>query len=173
MKRNKFSLSYTNLMSCDMGRLVPIGITEVLPGDTFQHSTSVLLRVSPLLAPVMHPVHVRIHHWFVPHRLVWDDWENFITGGPDGFNASVFPTVKLSYSAGPPSSGSGVIGNLADYFGMPTGIDQFEVSALPFRAYQLIYNEWYRDQDLISPYPISKASGLDTTTAIVTGKHIS
>ena len=89
-KRHKHSLSHYKLLSCDMGELVPIGLTEVLPGDTFQHSTSLLMRVSPLLAPVMHPVQVRIHHWYVPHRLVWDDWEKFITGGPDGMDASVF-----------------------------------------------------------------------------------
>ena len=72
MKRSKHSLSHYKLLSCDMGELVPIGLTEVLPGDTIQQATSALVRVSPLLAPVMHPVHVRIHHWFVPHRIVWD-----------------------------------------------------------------------------------------------------
>jgi len=77
MKRAKHSLSYYNLLSCSQGELVPIGLTEVLPGDTFQHATSALVRVSPLLAPVMHPVHVRIHHWFVPHRLIWEDWEDW------------------------------------------------------------------------------------------------
>jgi len=66
MKRNKFSLSNYKLLSCDMGELVPIGLHEVLPGDTFQQSSSALIRVSPLLAPVMHPVRIRIHHWFVP-----------------------------------------------------------------------------------------------------------
>jgi len=74
MKRSKFSLSHTNLLSCNMGNLIPVGLTEVLPGDSFQQATSALVRVSPLLAPVMHPVEVRIHHWFVPHRLVWEDW---------------------------------------------------------------------------------------------------
>lgn len=70
LKRSKFSLSHYKLLSCDMGELVPIGLQEVLPGDSIQQATSLLVRVSPLLAPVMHPVHVRIHHWFVPHRLV-------------------------------------------------------------------------------------------------------
>ena len=91
-KRNKFSLSNYKLFSCDMGELVPIGLTEVLPGDTIQHSTTALVRVSPLVAPVMHPVHVRIHHWFVPHRIIWDDWEDFITGGADGNDSSTSPT---------------------------------------------------------------------------------
>ena len=67
-----------------MGKLVPIACMETLPGDTFQHSTSLLVRMSPLVAPVMHPVSVRIHHWFVPSRLLFDDWEDLITGGKDG-----------------------------------------------------------------------------------------
>ena len=126
MKRNKFSLSYYKLLSCDMGELVPIGLTEVLPGDTFQHATSLLLRVSPLLAPVMHPVRVSIHHWFVPHRLVWDDWEAFITGGPDGFNASVFPTMTNL-------AGSNGIGGLLDYLGVPPYVD----ALLPIRGVRI------------------------------------
>jgi len=73
MRRNKFNLSYTKMLTCDMGELIPIGLTEVLPGDTVQHSTSALIRCSPLLTPVMHPVRVNIHHWYVPHRLVWED----------------------------------------------------------------------------------------------------
>lgn len=166
MKRSKFSLSHYKLLSCDMGELVPVGLTEVLPGDTIQQATSALCRVSPLLAPVMHPVHLRIHHWFVPHRLVWSDWENFITGGPDGLNASVFPTVALSYAAGPPPTGTGVVGGLADYLGCPPTINNLAVSALPFRGYNLIWNEWYRDQDLETALAISKASGVDATTSL-------
>ena len=70
MKRNKFSLSNYKLLSCDMGELVPCGLLEVLPGDTIQQATSMLLRCSPLLAPVMHPVHLNVHCWFVPNRLI-------------------------------------------------------------------------------------------------------
>lgn len=164
MKRGKFSLSNYKLLSCDMGELVPCGLMEVLPGDTIQQATNALVRCSPLLAPVMHPVDVRIHHWFVPHRIIWDDWEDFITGGPDGMDDSIFPTINLSYTAGSPATGSGVVGGLADYLGCPTGINGLEVSALPFRAYAMIYNEWYRDQDLQSPLTFSTASGVDTTT---------
>lgn len=164
MKRSKMSLSHYKLLSCDMGELVPVGLTEVLPGDSLQQATSLLVRVSPLLAPVMHPVHVRVHHWFVPHRLVWNEWEQFITGGPDGMDASVFPTIDLSFAAGPPPVGSGIVGSLADYLGCPPGVDGLEVSALPFRAYNLIFNEWYRDQDLVTPLTISLDGGVDTTT---------
>lgn len=156
MKRNKFSLSHYKLLTMDQGYLVPCGLMEVLPGDTFQHSTSALIRVTPLLAPVMHPVHVRIHHFFVPNRLVWNDWENFITGGPDGFNASVFPTITFTGS-------DPVVGSLADYLGIPTNCDE-PVSALPFRGYSLIWNEWYRDQDLQTALTVDLTDGPDTTT---------
>lgn len=162
MKRSKFSLSNYRLLTMDQGTLVPIGITEVLPGDTIQQSTSALIRVSPLAAPVMHPVGARIHHWFVPHRLVWEDFEDFITGGEDGMDASVLPTLQLDT----PNSD---IGSLADYFGIPCPEIEFSssqqrVSALPFRAYALIFNEFYRDQDLQNKLIINKASGIDITT---------
>lgn len=161
MKRSKFSLSHTRLLSCNMGDLVPIGLTEVLPGDSIQQNTSALVRCAPLLSPVMHPVHVRIHHWFVPNRILWDEWEDFITGGPDGMNASVFPTITVSGTGGTgPDTGS-----LADYFGLPVNPGRpIEFSALPFRAYAMIFNEWYRDQDLVDPIPLSTASGPDTVT---------
>lgn len=159
MKRGKFSLSNTKLLSCDMGELVPIGLTEVLPGDSIQQATSALVRCSPLLAPVMHPVEIRIHHWFVPHRLVWEDWEDFITGGPDGMDDSSFPTIQT------PSATGFDIGSLADYLGVPPGVPDLPVSALPFRGYSLIYNEWYRDQDLIAERPVSVEAGNDTTTS--------
>lgn len=158
MKRSKHSLSYEKLLSCDMGELVPVGLTEVLPGDTVQHATSMLVRASPQLAPVMHRVDVRLHHWFVPHRLVWDDWENFITGGPNGNNASVFPTITIGGGSG------AAVGSLADYLGVPTGVNNIVVSALPFRGYALIWNNWYRDQDLETALTIDTTDGADTTT---------
>jgi len=159
MKRSKFSLSNYKLLSCDLGELIPCGLTEVLPGDSLQQATNALIRCSPLLAPVMHPVHCSIHHWFVPHRLVWEDWENFITGGPDGMNASVFPTITFSGGSG------AAVGSLADYLGVPTAVNNIEVSALPFRGYALIWNEWYRDQDLQTELTIDYTSGADTTTS--------
>lgn len=159
MKRSKFSLSNYKLLSCDMGELVPCGLTEVLPGDSIQQATSALVRASPLLSPVMHPVNVRIHHWYVPHRLVWDEFEDFITGGPDGMDDTVFPTIDM------PASTGAAVGSLADYLGVPTGVADLEVSALPFRGYAMIWNEWYRDQDLQTPLTWSEASGPDTTTS--------
>lgn len=160
MKRSKFSLSNTKLLSCDLGELVPIGLTEVLPGDSMQQATTCMVRFSPLLAPVMHQVNIQISHWFVPHRLVWEDWEDFITGGPDGNDASVFPTISA------PSEGGFAVGSLADYLGVPPGVSSLDVSALPFRGYALIWNEWYRDQDLQSPLAISDAAGPDAVTSV-------
>lgn len=157
-KRSKFSLSHYNLFTCDMGELVPCGLMEVLPGDTVQHATSALVRCSPMLAPVMHPVHARIHHWFVPHRLVWEDWEDFITGGEDGLQTPTFPTITVNTSAAN-------AGTLLDYLGLPdTTTNSYSVSALPLRAYQLIWNEFYRDQDLQTPATIDLTAGPDTTT---------
>lgn len=158
MKRSKHNLSNYKLLSMDLGELVPIGLLEVLPGDTIQHACNSLIRCSPLIAPVMHPVNVNIHHWFVPLRLIWEDWEDFITGGPDGDDASVYPTITHG-------GGSGVaIGSLADYLGVPPGVNNLVTSALPFRAYSLIWNHWYRDQDLQTELTIDLTSGADTTT---------
>lgn len=155
-KRSKFSLSHYRLFSCKMGYLIPMGLVEVLPGDTFQHSTSLFLRVSPLVTPVMHPVHVIVHHWYVPTRLLWESWEDFITGGPDGLDASVPPTYK-------PHNPKGFeIGSLADYLGCPTDVPDLEVSDLPFRAYHLIWNECYRDQDLEQEIDIPLTDGPHT-----------
>lgn len=159
MKRSKFSLSHYKLLTCDMGELIPIGCFEVLPGDTVQQSSSLLVRVSPLLAPVMHPVRVRIHHWFVPYRIMWSDWESFITGGPDGLDASVAP--YLQYSTTP-------VGGLLDYLGVPPGtypaVDGLRVSAFPLRAYNRIWSEFYRDQDLQGELPGPVTGGEDVTS---------
>lgn len=157
-KRSKFSLSHYVLKTCKMGYVLPVGLVEVLPGDSFRHATSVFMRLAPMLAPVMHPVTVRIHHWFIPTRLLWDDFEDFITGGPTNTDVSEFPTITAP-------SGGFAVGSLADHLGLPPKIDGIEVSALPFRAYNLVYNEWYRDQDLETEKALSLESGPDTTTA--------
>lgn len=145
MKRDKHSLSHYRLLTCNMGDLVPCGLIEVLPGDSIQQATSLLLRCSPLVAPVMHPVTVRVHHWFVPHRISWDGWESFITGGADGEGDGEVP----------PFTGvqNWPKGSLADYLGIPTG-RSVNTSTLPFEAYRRIYNEFYRDQDLAPEVPL-------------------
>lgn len=161
-RRNKFNLSRTANLSCSPGELVPLGPpVEVLPGDTHQMATSMLLRVLPLLAPVMHPFDIKIHSWFVPHRIVWDEFEEFITGGPDNDSDVVHPYMEV------PADPGYAVGSLADYMGIPPGaFGAGQVhNALQFRGYAKIYNEFYRDQDLQDPLPVSTASGLDTTTS--------
>ena len=156
MKRSLFNLSHYHLLSGVMGNLIPVGLVEVLPGDTFQMNSRVLLRASPLLAPVMHPVRVQLSHWFVPNRLVWDEWEDFITGGPDGTSTPVFPWKQWA--------NGGLPGTLPGYQGVPVTAAPINVNVLPNRGYNLIWNEWFRDQDLETPAVVSKASGQDTTT---------
>lgn len=140
MKRTKSNLSNYKLTTADMGQLVPVQLQEVLPGDTMQMSTSALIRVSPMIAPVMHPCTVRFHHWFVPTRLLWDGWEDFITGGPDNANADTVPTRTLNLN-------DTVSGRVMDHLGVPR-VEGLTVNSMPLTAYNLIYNEFYRDQDL-------------------------
>lgn len=154
-KRSKFSLSNYKLASMKMGYIVPVNLMEVLPGDSIQQSTGVFMRLAPLVAPVMHPVHMTVYHFFVPTRIIWDDFEDFITGGPDGMDTSAVPVVSVTPAAS----------SLADYLGLPLG-NALTVSALPFRAYNLIWNEYFRDQDLMAELPISFDSGQDITTPL-------
>lgn len=147
MKRFKHSLSNYQLLTCDMGYLVPCGCVEVLPGDTFQHSADILVRVTPLSAPVMHPVVARVHHFFVPYRRVWDSFEDFITGGADGDNADTVPQTTQTV----------VAGSTADYLGIPPGSRTY--NTLPIRAYWDIWNEYFRDQDLQTEVDISTVTG--------------
>jgi hypothetical protein len=138
-KRKNHNLSNYHPTTFNMGELIPINVTEVIEGDTIQGSSSVLLRVSPTLAPVMHPCTVRIHHWFVPTRLVWTSWEDFRTGGADGNNSDTVPqTASITHAQG----------TLTNYMGVPTGSSAYTVNALPVRAYNKVYNTRYKDQDL-------------------------
>lgn len=127
-----------------MGELIPIGMLPVLPGDVIGHKTDILLRVSPLAAPVMHQVDVRVHHFNVAYRTLWDDndgtdWEEFITGGEDGMNTDTVPTM----------SSTGVAKDLLDHFGIPP-IAGLTLNSLPVKAFNFCFNEFYRDQDLVA-----------------------
>jgi hypothetical protein len=155
-KRNMFDLSHERKLSCSMGKLVPIMVEEIVPGDTFKVNTEMLIRIAPMLAPVMHQINVFTHFFFVPFRLIWQNWETFITGGADGNQAPAPPTIYFSPSG---------VGTLADHMGMPTDtVANVIMSALPFRAYAMIYNEWYRDNNLQQKVPVSLADGDDITT---------
>lgn len=156
--RSIFDLTHERKLSCEMGKLVPILCEEVVPGDTFKVKTDMLIRLAPMLAPVMHRMNAFTHYFFVPSRLLQTNWEPFITGGPTGTDATAIPTI---------SSGAGqAAGTLWDHFGLPTGVAGLNVVAYPFRAYVEIYNAWYRDQNLQNPVAVSKGDGADSTTSI-------
>lgn len=166
MKKSKHNLSNYKILSCDGGYAVPVFWGETLPGDIWQHKIRGLVRAAPTIVPVMHQVDIRLHCWFVPNRLLWSDWEDFITGGQDGENASVAPTINMTFTSGTPDTGNNQIGFLPDFLGVPPELNNKAVSALPFRAYNRIMNEYYLDQDLSPKRVISTASGVDATTDV-------
>lgn len=177
-RRNVFNLSYESKLTVNAGELVPVMCKPVVPGDKFRVNTEMLVRLAPLVAPMMHRVNVFIHYFFVPNRLVWNQWEDFITKGVDGTDAPAFPTLKLP-SVVDTANGHRFFGDssLWDYLGLPSlnqignatfqtqspnGVKApagYEVSALPFRDYLLIYNEYYRDQNLTSEIEFSRDGG--------------
>lgn len=151
--KNVFDLSHERKLSCKMGKLVPVLLEEIVPGDKFKVSTEALVRLAPMVAPVMHRVNIYMHYFFVPNRLVWKNWESFITGGVDGqYVPTIFPELPVQTEFLEHFRK----GTLSDYMGVPSvpdalteiSEDGYKVSALPFRAYQMIYNEYYRDQNL-------------------------
>lgn len=156
-KRSVFDLTHERKLSCDMGKLVPIMCEEVVPGDSFKCKTDMLIRIAPMLAPVMHRMSAFTHFFFVPSRLLQTNWEQFITGGAAGTDTTAIPTVTSG-------AGGQAVGTLWDYFGLPTGVNNLSVVAYPFRAYAMIYNEWYRDQNLQNKVALSLADGADVTT---------
>lgn len=160
-KRNKFDLSHERKMSINMGKLYPIICQEIVPGDSFRVNSEIMMRFAPMLAPVMHRINVYTHYFFVPNRLIWDEWEDFITGGREGTSEPVWPHVQMT-DANIDWFG---IGDLSDYMGIPpmsagTSLSTPDISALPFRAYSLCYDEYYRDQNLEASLDISKSSGV-------------
>lgn len=145
--RTAFDLSFERKLSINMGKLYPVLCEEVLPGDSFNIGQTNLVRFAPLLSPMMHRVNVTTHYFFVPARLVWSKWEDFITGGPDG---SLAPAKPFSNNHDSVDNGS-----LADYLDIPTEIKStINFDLLPFKAYHLIWNEYYRDQNLQDPVDI-------------------
>lgn len=155
-KRNAFNLSYENKLSCNMGELIPFYIQDVLPHDTFKVGNEYIMRAQPLLAPLMHRVDIRQDYFFVPLRLIWKNFDTFITGGESG--NEVVEAPWFSSSLIPNSSTSGVKKRvkLLDLLGYPSylkegtaesGFEYEKLSSLRLRAYNLIYNEYFRDQN--------------------------
>ncbi|WP_302551715.1 major capsid protein, partial [uncultured Bilophila sp.] len=163
-KRAKFNLSNFHNCTFKMGYLYPVNLTEVLPGDSVQLSTSVFLRLAPMVVPVMHPVYMHFSNFFVPSRILWDGFEDFITGGPDGTDTSVLPKVTLNVTNSP-------VGSLADAFGIPVQMlkdaKTFSVNSLPFIAYYMIWNEYFRDQDLNEAIDLSTITGAPSSLSLL------
>lgn len=151
-KRTKFDGGHEVKLSTNFAALTPILCEPVVPGDVFRCNTELFLRFAPLQAPIMHRINVFTHFFFVPSRLLWDDFKEFITGGEDGTSMPVYP--RYNFPDNPVA-----IGSLLDYLGFPIGMST-GIDALPLRAYQLIYNEYYRDQNLEEPVDISLSSGI-------------
>lgn len=172
-KRNKFDLSHERKLSMGMGDLIPIMVQDVIPGDKFRVNSEVFMRFQPLLSPMMHRVNCYVHYFFVPNRIIWNEWEDFITGGVEGTSAPQMPSMSYNATLGGLGSALFTPGTLADYMGLPTiEAGDFPVataaafSALPFRAYQTIYNEFYRDQTLNEKVDFDLESGdVDNTQA--------
>jgi len=153
-----FNLSHERKQSMTMGTLTPFYLQEILPGDRIRVNSETFLRMAPTLAPIMHRVNVTVHYFFVPNRILWDNWKDFITGGEDGDNASTVPTIDLT------QLDEALIQKktLWDYMGLPVPVAPMDptatisINALPFRAYQEIYNEYYRDQNLQDKVVVDK-----------------
>jgi hypothetical protein len=148
-KKNVFDLTHDVKLSAEMGNLTPILTLECVPGDKFDLGCESLIRFAPMIAPVMHRMDVSMHYFFVPNRILWPNWEKFITGN-DEVVAPYFP-----YSGdfiGNPTLDAAKTVKFLDYLGVPPndGGTTQNISALPAAAYQCIYNEYYRDQNLIT-----------------------
>lgn len=171
-KANKFDRSHTRKMTMNAGLLVPCLIDEVLPGDRFRLTPEMMCRLAPMVSPLMGRLNIKLDWWYVPTRLIWDEFEKFITGGVDGLQSPVLPFIRFGSGTNAASQIYMKTGSLYDYMGLPVydGVPaptgSLDLSALPFRAYQLIYNENYRDQTLTADLALSKASGQVTGAEI-------
>lgn len=150
--RSRFNRSHGLKTTFDAGYLVPILVDEVLPGDTFNLKTTLFTRVSTLISPIMDNLYMDTFFFFVPERLVFENFQRMCgeQDNPDDSTDFLFPTITAP-------SGGFPVGSLADYFGIPTGVANLEVRAEPFRCYNLIYNEWFRDENLQDSVPFTKA----------------
>lgn len=170
LNRSSFNLSHEKKLTCEMGKLVPILCVPGVPGDSWSVQSELMIRVAPMLAPIMHRVNVYVHYFKVPCRLLWDNFQDFITGGKDGTLEPALPVLNLNYvgthtklSEDSAEFLDARNSSLWDYLGLPSGDDipstedwndpdnehdQVLIQMLPFYAYQLIYNEYYRDENL-------------------------
>lgn len=176
ISRSVFDRSHGWKSTFDSGYLVPFLVDEVLPGDSYKVKFNFLARLSTPIVPTMDNLFLDTFYFFVPYRLLWKHWEQF-NGQQDYPGAS---TDYLVPQTSAPASDGFPVGSLEDYFGLPTGVKGIKVNELAARAYALIWNEWFRDENLQNPInlssfaAISTASGLDDVglgDAGFTGSH--
>ena len=170
IRRSSFNRSHTLKTVLDVNYLYPIFVDEVLPGDTFNMSYSMVTRLtSPLVTPIMDNLHVDTFFFFVPYRLIWENWERF-NGAQDNPGDStdyLIPQIVAGNSSKNNPTDSTAFSRLMDYFGIPyeyTTSQENSISSLPFRAYALIWNEWFRDENLMDSVGVPKGDGPDSVT---------
>lgn len=166
--RSSFDRSHGVKTTFDSGYLVPVFVDEVLPGDTFNLQMSLFCRLSTPIKPLMDNMYLDSFFFFVPNRLIWNNWEKFNgqQDNPGDSTSFLIPTMTSPN----PGQGAGhgyAVGTLYDYMGLPTEIGGMTHSALWTRAYNLIYNEWFRDENLINSAVVDKGDGPDTVTDYV------
>lgn len=150
--RSVFDLSHDILTTGDMGKLYPCCFMEMSPGDTFHIWNQNVIRMQPMNAPILHPIHADTHFFFVPYRILWEEWTEFITGGVDGESGGTsfdnLPTVSPLLPRWSPTNNA--VGSLWDYCGFPVGVVPNGALPLDFlrRCYNRIWNEYYRDENL-------------------------
>lgn len=175
VKRSLFDKTFENKLSCNMGFLVPIMCEECVPGDKYRIRPEIFARMAPMIAPIMHRVDIYTHSFFVPTRLIWADFANYVSGGTTGTLEPVKPyfDFKTLFAAYPPELFKP--SSLWDYLGLPTfqNLDaerlvNERICSLPFRAYQLIFNEFYRDKNLSgsSPWVVPVNSGEESQSDV-------
>ena len=155
MRRTKFDRSHVYKTTFNSGKLIPVFVDEVLPGDTTRMSVNYFARLATPIKPIMDNIYLDWFFFFVPNRLVWDHWQNFCfeQEDPDDSTDYVIPTVAASSKVT-----NSLVGSLWDYFGLPVNTTEnlSGINALPFRAVYLIWNEWFRDENLQKSVKIQK-----------------
>ena len=149
--RSTFNRSHGHKTTFNAGYLVPVYVDEALPGDTFKVKLSAFARLATPIKPIMDNLYLDVFFFAVPNRLVWDNWQELC--GEKRQPASPGYESYLVPQLGAPTGGF-ASESIFDYMGIPTKVENIAVSALPLRAYNLIYNEWFRDQNLQDPVPI-------------------
>jgi len=159
--RSAFRVRSSHKTTFDAGLLIPMYLNEVLPGDSFNLTMTAFARLSPAVFPIMDNLYMDTFFFFVPNRLVWDNWQRFM-----GERLTPEGSIDFTVPVSSPADGY-ALNTVEDYFGLPISemtTSTFSHSCLPIRAYKLIYNEWFRDQNLETPLTVSTGDGPDAVT---------